>query len=158
MAAKAGSSSGRSPQRRRRPIRSGGDAPQEEPMTALPTSFRKIRLELAREPGHPQGNPNDGYEFVAPLLLDGRIDAAAWREHREHCRVRRFQDDEAQRSGWLARKPGGQWFFDYQRGDDADDEAGFRFSEERFVPGEYASIRNEDEEMHTYRVVSVLPL
>lgn len=124
-------------------------------MTALPNTFRRIRLELAREPGHPAGSARDGYEFVAPLLLDGRIDATSWREHRDHCRVRRFSGDGTQRLGRLARKPGGQWYFDYELGSDADDEPGFRFSEERFVPGEYVSIRNEDDKLHTYRIVAV---
>jgi hypothetical protein len=127
-------------------------------MSALPNTFRRIRLELAREPKHPAGNPRDGYDFAAPLGDDGRIDAEAWRKYRDHCRVRRFCDDGAQRSGWLSRKPGGQWFFDYERGNDADDEVGFRFSDESFVVGEYVSIRNEEGELHVYRVVSVEPL
>lgn len=126
-------------------------------MSALPKAFRKIRLELAREPKHPDGNPREGYEFAAPLGSDDRIDPEAWRKYRDHCRVRRFCDDGAQRSGWLARKPGGQWFFDYERGNDADDEAGFRFGEETFVPGEYVSVRDGNE-LHVYRVVSVAPL
>ncbi len=127
-------------------------------MSALPDSFRRIRLELAREPKHPAGNPRDGYEFAVPLALDGRIDAETWRKHRDHSRVRRFCDDGEQRLGRVARKPGGQWFFDYEAGNDADDEAGFRFGEEVFVPGEYVSVRNAEDEIHVYRVVTVEPL
>lgn len=52
--------------------------------------------------------------------------------------------------GILRRKPGGQWYFDYGEGED-DDELGFRFSDERFVPGEYVSILSEGV-MHTYQV------
>src|SRR5262245_21897839 len=36
-------------------------------MSDLPAEFRHIRLELAREPGHPQGSSNTGYDLVAPL-------------------------------------------------------------------------------------------
>jgi hypothetical protein len=35
----------------------------------LPANFRRIRLELAREKGHPQGSALIGYTFVAPLEL-----------------------------------------------------------------------------------------
>ena len=31
------------------------------------TPFQHIRLELAREPGHPAGDPASGYDIVAPL-------------------------------------------------------------------------------------------
>lgn len=127
-------------------------------MSAPPDSFRRIRLELAREPKHPAGNPRDGYEFAVPLALDGRIDAETCSKHRDHSRVRRFCDDGEQRLGRVARKPGGQWFFDYESGNDADDEAGFRFGEELFVPGEYVSVRNAEDEVHVYRMVTVEPL
>ena len=126
-------------------------------MVELPANFRRIRLELAREPGHPVGSPLDGYEFAAPLMRDGHIDATTWKKHAEHCRVRRFRANEADQHGRLARKPGGSWYFDYDRGSDADDESGFRFNKESFQPGEYVSI-SEDEHMHTYQIVSVEPL
>jgi hypothetical protein len=44
----------------------------------LPPSFRRIRLELAREKGHPQGSARIGYTFVAPLDANGKIDADLW--------------------------------------------------------------------------------
>ena len=47
-------------------------------MTQLPHGFRQIRMELAREKGHPDGARNFGYSFVAPLDSAGRIDAAEW--------------------------------------------------------------------------------
>ena len=56
--------------------------------------------------------------------------------------------------GHLARKPDGAWFFCDAEGD-SDDEAGFRFNDEHFVPGEYVSLREQDGKMHTFRVVSV---
>ncbi|PZR87573.1 MAG: hypothetical protein DI537_26005 [Stutzerimonas stutzeri] len=122
-----------------------------------PDPLRRIRLELAREPEYPAGNPRHGYEFAVPLAPDGRIDAETWRKHRDHCRVRRFRDD-SERLGRVSRKPEGQWFFDYEPGNDADDEVGFRFGEEAFVPGEYVSVRNDDDDVHVYRVVTVDPV
>jgi hypothetical protein len=120
----------------------------------LPGSFHKIRLELAREPGHPAGEATHGYDILAPLDADGRLDAETWKKHKESCRVRRFRRDELDMIGRLGRKPGGSWFFDYEEGD-RDDEPGFRFGDERFVVGEYVSIREQDGKMHTFRVVSV---
>jgi len=118
------------------------------------TTLRKIHLELAREPGHPEGEASHGYDLLAPLDAAGQLDAAAWKQDRDACRVRRFRRDEQDQVGRLGRRPGGSWFFDYGQGDE-DDESGFRFGSERFVPGEYVSIREHDGRMHTFRVVSV---
>ena len=123
-------------------------------MTSLPHEFRQIRLELAREPGHPGGSNATGYELIAPLDADDRLAAEIWRKHKDQCRVHRFHEGEDRKVGHLARKPGGSWYFDY--GDeDVDDEMGYRLGSERFVIGEYMSIADEDGELHTYRVVSV---
>jgi hypothetical protein len=57
-------------------------------------------------------------------------------------------------------KPGGaehaRWV-DYDETAEEDDEAGYRFGDHAFRNGEYVSIRGEDSEMHTFRVVSVEP-
>jgi hypothetical protein len=126
-------------------------------MMDLPKTLRKIRLELAREPGRPQGSAQDGYEFLVPLQPDGRIDAEAWSANADRCRVRRFRTREADQIGRLARDPDGQWFFDYDAETDEDDEPGFRFGDEQFVIGEYVSIEDSGR-MHTYRVVAVDPI
>lgn len=126
-------------------------------MSQLPDDFREIRLELAREKDHPQGARDFGYSFVAPLDESGRIEPALWTKHREACRVVRFRPSEADEIGHLVRRPGGSWAFRYDVAGDDDDEAGYRFGDERFTVGEYVSIR-EDEQMHTYRVVSVEPV
>jgi hypothetical protein len=63
---------------------------KEHRMTTLPHALKRIRLNLARSPGHPAGSERDGYEFVAPLDTAGHIDQELWRKHRDHCRVRRF--------------------------------------------------------------------
>ena len=43
-------------------------------------------------------------------------------------------------------------------GDPDDDEAGYRFANHRFVPGEYVSIKEHDDVLRTFRVIMVQPL
>jgi hypothetical protein len=118
----------------------------------------KIHLELARVPGHPEGDRQIGYEFTAPLDGQGHIDAAQWRNERDHCRVRRFRPGEEDDIGHLVRKPGGSWAFHYDiHSDEEDDESGYRFADHVFKPGEYVSILEEDE-LVTYRIAQVMPL
>ena len=125
--------------------------------TSLPLQFRQIRLELAREPDHPEGDSDIGYIVIAPLAADSRIDPETWREHREACRVTRLRPDGDNDVGHLVHRPGGAWAFHYDSATNLPDEAGYHFTDERFVPGEYVSI-NEGSTMHTYRVKSVAHL
>jgi hypothetical protein len=118
--------------------------------TSLPQQFRQIRIDLAREPGHPFGDTGFAYSIVAPLDADDRIDAKLQREHREACRIARLRPDQDDRQGHLVHRGGG-WAFSYP---DTPDEVGHHFADDRFVPGEYVSI-SEDGKMHTYRVASV---
>jgi hypothetical protein len=120
----------------------------------FPAGFAKVRLRLAREPGHPQGSQEHGYDLVMPLDNDGRIDSSLWKSHRELCRVVHYRADEEHDIGHLVRQPGGQWKFHYDiKGDEADPR-GYHFTDERFVVGEYISVL-EDDGQHTYRVVTV---
>jgi hypothetical protein len=127
-------------------------------MPSPPPEFRQIRLELAREPGHPEGSRATGYDLVAPLDGNQRLSAEIWRTHKEQCRVHRFREGEDDMVGRLARKPGGAWYFDYDDSDADDDENAYHLGDERFVIGEYVSIRDEHGHMHTYRVMSVRSL
>ncbi len=117
--------------------------------------LRRIRLNLARTKDFPGGSARHGYEFVAPLDADGHIDAAAWKTHRDQCRVRRFWGDEEDDIGHLVHRPGGSWAFHYDIGGDEDDEPGYRFAQHAFKVGEYVSIKDEEGEMHTFQVVTV---
>ena len=119
----------------------------------LTPAFRHVRLELAREPGHPEGDANQGYDLLVPLDADGHLDPVEWKAHQGACRVRRFHDGKTDQIGRLRRKPGGTWYFDYAEGRD-DDEIGFRLGAERFVPGEYVSISHGGT-MHTYQIKRV---
>jgi hypothetical protein len=133
----------------------------DQTVTTLPHTFKRIRLNLARSKEFPQGSPRHGYEFVAPLDAKGHIDVAVWKQHRDHCRVRRFWEGEDDELGFLVHRPGGpehaRWVFDYDQTADDDDESGYRFGAHPFRPGEYVSIRNEDGEMHTFQVATVEP-
>jgi hypothetical protein len=115
--------------------------------------FRSVRLLLAREKGHPLGETEHGYDLLLPIGIDGRIDAAEWKTHQAACRVRRFRAGQEDAIGRLRRKPGGQWYFDYAKGD-GDDEIGFHLGDERFVTGEYISISRAGA-MHAYQVARV---
>ena len=125
----------------------------------LPHTLKRIRLHLARSKEFPEGSSRHGYEFVAPIDAKGHIDPELWREHREHCRVRRFWDGEPEQVGRLLHKPGGaehaRWVFDYDESRADDDEAGYRFGSHAFAPGEYVSITEDDGDVHTFRVMSV---
>jgi len=124
--------------------------------------LRHVKLQLARSKEYPAGSVRHGYDIVAPLDAQGRIDPGLWREHRAACRVRRFWNDEEDLIGHLVHRPGGaehaRWMFDYGNGRDGkneDEEAGYRFGAHRFVPGEYVSISGHDGELHTFLVATV---
>ena len=119
--------------------------------------MKRIRLELARDHDFPSGSPLHGYEFIAPLDDKGKIEAAGWRDNRDKCRVKRFWGRDPDELGHLTRKPGGAWAFHYDiHGDEDDDETGYRFGDHAFVPGEYVSIREHDDSLRTFRIVSVV--
>ena len=131
-------------------------ARQSESFTMPGTGLKKIRLNLARTKEHPMGSARHGYEFLAPLSADGRIDADAWKRLRDKCRVRRFWGAEEEDVGHLVHRPGGSWAFRYDISGDEDDEAGYRFGAHPFVVGEYVSIKDEDGDLNTFQVVTVL--
>jgi hypothetical protein len=121
---------------------------------SLPAQFRQIRIGLAREPGHPEGDSAVAYVIIAPLDVDDRIDPMLWRDHREACRIARLRPGQQDNHGRLVHRQGGSWAFHYDTGANTPDEVGFHFADQRFETGEYVTI-NEGGKMHTYRVVSV---
>lgn len=124
------------------------------PAVKLPPNFRQIRLELAREKGHPAGSAAHGYTIFAPLDKDSKIDSQLWHTFRDFCRVVRFRPDEEEAIGHIIRRPGGSWAFHYDIRGAEDDESGYHLEDERFEIGEYVSIR-EHNRMHTFQVMSV---
>lgn len=125
-------------------------------MSAL-AGFHHVRLELAREPDHPAGDPQFGYDLVAPLDADHKLEKATCEAQADHCRVRRFRNDVTEAVGRIALADDGRWFFDFEPGEE-DDEFGFRLGDERFVLGEYVSIQAADGGAHTFRVTKSSPV
>ena len=121
----------------------------------LPDTFRVVRLELAREAGHPDGDPRHGYDVMVPLDDEAKIAGSIFREFPDACRVHRFRRGEEDMVGRLRHGPGGTWFIDYGTDSRAGEERGFHFRDERFRVGEYVSIREDDGRMHTFKVSQV---
>jgi hypothetical protein len=117
-------------------------------------SLKSIRLELARSPDTPDGDPGHGYVFRAPLDAAGHLDEKGWRDVRDFCVVRRLERGDEVERGMLLRTRGGQWVFSYAPGTD-DDEPIFRLSSHNFAPGAYVSITEHDGVQRTFRVASV---
>lgn len=121
--------------------------------------LQTISLRLARSHEKPEGSARHGYEIVAPIDAAGRLDPDEWRKMRERCRVRRIWAGEPDRHGRLVHRPGGAggatWIIDYDDRTAADDEAAFRLGDHRMIEGEYVSIRDEDGDLHTFRVTRV---
>ena len=109
--------------------------PQRRPIlnSSLPAQFRQIRIVLAREPGHPDGDDEVSYIFVAPVDAEGRINQNLWRAHREACRVARHRPNEEDQLGHLVHHAGGAWGFHYDVETQLPDDVGFHFADERFV-------------------------
>ena len=117
-------------------------------------ALKQIRLELARTPESPEGNPNCGYEFVAPLDDHGKLDPQKWARDKDKCTVRRFWEKRSDEQGLLKHHRGGNWAFFYGV-EEAEEEPIFRFGKHSFVVGEYVSVTEHDGIIRPFRVVSV---
>src|SRR5208283_5478581 len=98
-----------------------GPAANEEnmPMTAVNHApLRKVTLHAARSKAFPEGSIRHGYDFVAPLTEEGRIDLGAWRDHRGECFAHRFWAGEPTMQGLLVHRAGGRggstWAFEWK--------------------------------------------
>jgi hypothetical protein len=120
----------------------------------MASALKTVRLNLARTKEFPDGSERHGYRFTAPLDGDGHLDADLWKEQKDRCRVVRFWAGEEEDIGHLVHRGGG-WGFHYDLSGDEGDEFGYKLGNHRFVPGEYVSVRDEDGELHTFRVVKV---
>jgi hypothetical protein len=120
-------------------------------------TLKRIKLALARNAEFPQGSPEHGYAFVAPLTDDGHLDQAGWKEDRVRCTVRRFWPGVDDEHGHLVHHGGHRWAFQYDDAAVDDEEPIFRFDRHRFVEGEYVSITEHDGVQRTFRVAMVVP-
>ena len=127
-----------------------------------PTDLKRIKLTLARSKEFPEGSREYGYEFIAPLDANDRIDVGAWKKMRALCTVRHFAAGKDDEIGMLTHQPGGrehaQWVFDYDFAKTDDDETGFLFGSHHFRTGEYVSVRNAGGKLATFAVASVEPI
>jgi hypothetical protein len=117
-------------------------------------ALKHVRLELARNPDHPQGSSHCGYELNLPLDAAGKFDSAAWKAHKKDCTVRRFWEGESDEMGEIV-KAGRSWAFSYDPTTETDDEPLFRLEDHRFKQGDYVSITEHDGVQRTFRVVYV---
>ncbi|RBP05687.1 hypothetical protein DFR50_13450 [Roseiarcus fermentans] len=131
-------------------------------MTAVSHApLRKVTLQAARSKAFPDGSIRHGYDFVAPLTEEGRIDFEAWKAHRGACFVHRFWGDEPAMQGLLVHHAGGRggatWAFEWKTppGAASDEDEGFRFGDHTFKVGEYVSIREPEGDLLTFRVTGV---
>ncbi len=119
--------------------------------------LKTIRLELARTPEHPMGDPRHGYEFHAPLDAEGHIDVESWRRSRSKCTVRRFVPNDEDEHGHLVHTQGRRWLFHYDLDTDPeDDEVGYRFDSHVFKVGAYVSLTEHDGETRPFVVTRVV--
>jgi hypothetical protein len=118
-------------------------------------SLQKIRLELARTPEFPEGNPACGYEFIAPLDRTGHLDSKVWARDKAKCTVRRFWSHENDSHGRLRHHAGGAWAFSYR--EDADEEPIFRLDKHVFQPGAYVSVTEHDGVARPFKIVDIHP-
>jgi hypothetical protein len=116
----------------------------------------RIRMELGRSEGFPEGSHRHGYEFVAPVLADGHIDAAGWHALKEKCTVRRFWGDGEDETG-LLRHVGQGWRFDYGGRQTGGDEPFFKLDKHRLVPDAYVSLTELDGVERPFRIVEMVP-
>jgi len=116
--------------------------------------LKRIRLELARAAGSPEGEPNYGYEFVAPVDASDRLDTTTWGEVAQLCTMRRFAPNADDVHGELIHRGPGEWAFSYSPGA-ADDEVIYRLGKHRLRAGEYVSVTEQDGVSRPFRIVSV---
>jgi hypothetical protein len=116
--------------------------------------LKRVRLELARSPEHPDGSARHGYELHLPLTAAGKLDTADFDRAPQLCTVHRFWEGEDDETGQLVRTGRGRWAFSYAEGEE-DDEPIHRLAEHVFKEGEYVSIREPDGRQHAFRVIVV---
>ena len=84
------------------------------------SGFYHLRLELAREPDHPHGDPASGWDLVCALDENGHLDLSACRADPQRCHIRKFERDVTIATGHLRHTVGDQWIFDLEPGDALD--------------------------------------
>jgi hypothetical protein len=115
----------------------------------------KVKLELASSREFADGNRDCGYDLLAPLDADGRLDIEAWQRRRHDNWVRRFRP--AQEDGWgrLWHDRLG-WFLVFGYGIDSE-EAVLEDEDAPFALGKEISIIEYDGHARRFHVAAVIP-
>jgi hypothetical protein len=116
----------------------------------IPDHFQVVHLDLAPES---DGSASGRYTLLLPLGPDGRILQAQARRHPDYCRVSRLDPEGGVVRGRVRPGPGGLWGLDFGEAD----EAGGRFGEARFTPGDRVTVLS-DGGPRVYCVVALQPL
>lgn len=116
-----------------------------------------IHMTLARNEDYPNGSSAHGYDLVVPLDEKMMLDPDEWKAHAKECIVRRFWQGEPDQKG-LLRHIGRGWVVDYDATTPEGDEPFFKLDRHEFKAGEYLSVREQDGDMQTFRIVTVEPL
>ena len=117
-------------------------------------SLKTIRIELARSPDQPNGDPGHAYEFRAPLDAFGNLDITAWPRVKPFCTVHRFEDGFEVERGLLILSGKGHWAFSYAPGK-ADDEGVFKLASHTIAADEYITVTEHDGQPRTFRITAV---
>jgi hypothetical protein len=119
-------------------------------------ALTRIRMELGRTDGFPEGSNLHGYEFIAPVSSDGHLDAEEWLRNKDMCTVRRFWGNDPDEFGKL-RHLGHGWRFDYNPRDADDDEVFFKLDRHTLVKGAYVSVTEHDHVQRPFKIVDTAP-
>ena len=119
-------------------------------------SLTQVVLRLARNPGYPDGDSQQGYVITAPLDSSDRLSEAGWREQRADCKVIRFRPGTEHDADGLLTHRGERWYIHYDEDREGDDEPIHRLGDHSLAVGDYITIREVEGE-RTYRVEQHLP-
>ena len=122
-----------------------------------PVSLTQVVVRLARNPGYPNGDPNQGYVIHAPLDERRRLSVERWRQNREACKVIRFKPGTDRDADGLLTHRGSNWYIHYDELNEGDDEPVYRLGEHSLEIGAYLTVHESDGRALTYRVDQHLP-
>ncbi len=101
-------------------------------------------LKLARNPGYPDGDPDQGYVITAPLDANGNLDADEWTKVRSRCRVVRLRPNEERHADGFLTHRGAKWFIHYDEEGEGEDEPVYRLGDHKLAVGEYVTIQEDE--------------
>jgi hypothetical protein len=122
-----------------------------------PMSLTQVVVRLARNPGYPNGDANQGYVINAPLDEKGRLSVEGWRQNREACKVIRFKPGTDRDADGLLTHRGSNWYIHYDEPREGGDEPVYRLGEHSLEIGAYVTVHESDGHVLTYRVDQHLP-